>query len=436
MYQFLLPLSLAAAVCLPAAAQTAGRPAVLSLGHDTARPAATAAEPTGLLSLSDALALALDANADLSAAQNELGALEAAVLQAGVLPNPTLALDSQDTRRATRETTILLSQPLELGGKRAARVQAAAKERDAAFAELEAKRAEVRAAVITAFFDVLTAQERERLAQESVALAQRATAAAVRRVAAGKVSPVEEAKARVTESGVRLELFQARSELTSARQRLASLWGSLTPRFEQAVGRLAALPDLPDSAALTLRFSQSPALARARLEVDRRDALAQLERARRIPDLTVSLGVKRAEEVGRNQAIVGVSVPFPVFDQNRGNVLESLRRADKARDELLATEMRLGTELAQAFERLSATRQEVDALQKEVLPGAQNAYDAATKGYESGKFGFLEVLDAQRTLLQAKALHLRTLAEAHRAAANIDRILGAPLNTNNLPNQL
>lgn len=429
MYRVLLVLPLAAVLTTSAAAQSSTRPASFGTAAAAGSPS-RAPEPAGPLTLQAALALATSANADLAAARHELEAVKATVLQAGVLPNPSVGFEVQDTHRDTRETTLLLNQPIELGGKRSARVQAAERGQDAAAAEFVVRQAEVRAAVITAFFNVLTAQERLRLAQDSAELAQRATNVAARRVAAGKGSPVEETRARVAETGVRLELVQARSNLATARQQLSATWGNLFPRFERVEGELAILPKPPEPDALSARLSSAPALARARLEVDRRQALAQLERSRRIPDLTFSLGVKRNEELGRNQAIVGVSVPLPVFDRNRGNVLESLRRVDKARDELSGLETRLGTELAQAYERLSATRQEVDALQKEVLPGAQSAYEAATKGYEFGKFGFVDVLDAQRTLLQAKSQYLRALSEAHRAAADIDRILGGPAQTN------
>ena len=119
-----------------------------------------------------------------------------------------------------------------------------------------------------------------------------------------------------------------------------------------------------------------------------------------------------------------------MFDRNQGNILEALRRTDKARDELAATEIRLDSELAQAYERLSTTRTEAETLQREILPGAQSAYDAATTGFEFGKFNFLDVLDAQRTLLQARSQYLRTLSEAHSAAAEIDRIIGAPDDAN------
>jgi cobalt-zinc-cadmium efflux system outer membrane protein len=426
MYKLLLPLTLVASVSLPASAQTLD----LSRNGDVFQASpdrpTKALEASGPLTLQAALVLALSGNSDLSAARYELSAVEASVGQAGVLPNPSLSVQRQDTRRDTRETTFQLSQPLELGGKRAARVQAAERGRDAAGADLNAKQADVRAAVITAFFDVLTAQERVRLAQESADLAARASNVAAKRVLSGKVSPVEETRARVAETGVRLELLQAKSDLTSVRKRLSATWGSLMPRFDRAEGELQALPALPVMAALSGRLAGAPALARARSEVDRRQALARVERSRRTPDVTVSLGMNRNEELGRNQAIIGVSVPLPIFDTNRGNILEAQRRTDKARDELLATETRLGGELAQAFERLSTSRQEVDALQNEVLPGAQSAYAAATTGFEYGKFGFLDVLDAQRTLLQAKSQYLRSLSEAHRAAAEIDRILGEP----------
>ena len=351
-------------------------------------------------------------------------AIEASVLQAGVRPNPDLAASIEDLRKATRTTTIQLNQALELGGKRAARIGAAEQGRDAAYADLAAKRAEIRAVVITAFFDVLTAQERVSLAQSSVELSQRATTVASKRVLAGKVSPVEETKARVAEANVRLELNQAKSELAIARRRLAATWGDSSPRFAQANGQLGTLPALPAASDLAERIVGAPALSRARIEVDRRMALAEVEKTRRTPNVTVSVGVKRAEDLGRNQAIVGVSIPLPLFDRNQGNLLEALRRTDKARDELSATQVRVSSDIAQAYGQFTTSRQAVDALQQEILPGAQSAYDAATKGFEFGKFNFLDVLDAQRTLLQAKSQYLRALSDAHRAAADIERILG------------
>jgi len=383
-------------------------------------------EPVGTLTLSAAIDLALTSNPELSAATNELRAVEGVVIQAGILPNPEISTSVEDTQnKATRTTTIQLSQRIELGGKRSARIASAERGRDVAAADLAAKRLDIRATVIGAFFDVLVAQERIQQAEDLLGLAQRASQAASRRVTAGKISPVEETKARVAEASARVELNQAQRELVSARKRLAASWGSSTPRFEQVEGRTDLLPPVRSAEEITRRLNASPALLRARHEADRFSAIADLERSRRIPDVTVSLGTKKAEELGRNQTIVGISIPFPIFDRNQGNVLEAQRRADKARDELSVTEVRLSTEVTQNEERLKALVVEAQALQSEIMPGARSAYDAASKGFELGKFSFLEVLDAQRTFFQARAQYLRSLSDAHRTAAELERVLGS-----------
>lgn len=386
-------------------------------------------EPAAPLTLPAALTLALasGANPELSAANHQLQAVDGAVQQAGLLPNPSLSVERIDTRRNDgdrRETIVQWSQPLELGGKRAARVAAAERGRDNASAELAVKRADIRAAVIGAYFAVLTAQEQLRLAQQATELAQHAASATARRVVAGKVSPVEETRARVAASTVQLELIRARSTLTTARKRLAATWGNPSPRFERAEGAFDTLPDLPDHAVLLQRLPQAPSMALARSELGHRQALARVELTRRTPDVTFNIGAKRSEELGRTQAVFGLSVPLPLFDRNQGNVLESARRVDKARDELAAMALRLDAQLSQAREDFDVAHQQAQALRTDIVPGAQSAYDAAITGFGYGKFGFLDVLDAQRTLLQAKSHYLNALSDAHRAMADISRILG------------
>ena len=389
--------------------------------------ALAASEPAAPLTLQTALALAADANADLSAARHELSATDGAVQQAGLRPNPTLEVERVDRKRAddVGETTFLLSQPLELGGKRGARIQAAERGRASAAAALAARQAEIRANVIDAWFAVLAAQEQLRLAQESSELAQRAAQATGRRVVAGKVSPVEETRAKVAAASVTLALLRARSELAVARKKLAAMWGNPSPRFDKAEGDIDQLPSLPDQAQLHHRLAQAPAMALARSELASRQSLAQVELSRRMPDVTLNLGSKRSEELGRSQLIVGFSVPLPLFDRNQGNVLETARRVDKARDELSSTALRLDSDLAQAREDFDLAREQALALRTDIVPGAQSAYAAATTGFENGKFGFLDVLDAQRTLLDARSQYLNALAQAHRAHASITRILGA-----------
>ncbi|OGA95116.1 MAG: cobalt-zinc-cadmium resistance protein [Burkholderiales bacterium RIFCSPHIGHO2_12_63_9] len=390
-------------------------------------PQAAAAAAPQPFSLAKAIELALEGNPEVAAAKRQWEATEGQVLQGRLRPNPELAYSLEDTRSKTRTQSWQLNLPVELGGKRAARTKAAEKSREQAQAQLAELKATVRANVAAAYFDVLTAQERWVLARDSAALAKSSTDTVSKRVAAGKVSPVEESKARVAEAGVRVELAQAASEQRNALSRLFALLGRIDTPFTVLEGKAENLPSAPSLADLQPLISSSPGMVLARIEVDRRKALTALEQSKRVPDVTVSFGMQRSNETQRNVLLFGVSVPLPVFDRNQGNLLEALKLEDKARDELQAATVRLHSEVAQARERLSTITAEVQSLQQDVLPGAKSAYDAATIGFENGKFNFLEVLDAQRTYFTAKSQYLKALGEAHRAAADIDRLLGASM---------
>jgi len=376
------------------------------------------------LSLTRAIEVAMEGNPEVAATTRQVEASEGQVIQGRARPNPELAYSLEDTRSQTRTQSWQLNLPIELGGKRAARTKAAEKAREQAQAQLTDVRATVRANVVAAYFDALIAQERLALAKDSSALARSSTDTVSKRVAAGKVSPVEETKARVAEAGIRVELAQAASEERNALTRLHALLGRTTAATAALEGKADDLPALPNLMDLQALAGSSPAIVLAKVEVDRRKALTEVEQSKRVPDVTVSAGVQRANETQRNVLLLGISVPLQVFDRNQGNLLEALKLEDKARDELQATTVRLHSEVAQAHDRLSTISAEVQSLQAEVLPGSKSAYDAATIGFENGKFSFLEVLDAQRTYFTAKSQYLKALAEAHRAAAEIDRLLG------------
>ena len=391
--------------------------------------AATAAQAPRVvppLTLAAALQWALDNHPGLSASQREIDAAEGARTQAAAYQNPTLSVEVEGVRRDNRTTTVTLSQPLELGGKRAARLVAADRAIDVARAQLGSKQAELHASVTAAFFAALLSQERVQLAQTSLDLARAGSQTAGKRVIAGKVSPVEEIRAKVAEANVRLELIQAQGERQTSLQALRALTAGSVD-IDVLDGNALALPVLPAQGAMEERIAQAPALRQAHLEVQRLAALARLENAKRVPDITLSAGLQRAQDQGRNQVLIGISVPLPLLDTHRGSISEALSRQYQAEDEARAVELRLRTDVAAARQRHATAWAEVAALQAEILPGAQSAFDAARKGFELGKFNYLDALDAQRSLLQARAQYLRSVADVHRAATDLDRLLGIPV---------
>lgn len=394
------------------------------------------------LTLRDAALLALQRNPELAAFAKEKRALEGATLQAGLLPNPELALFAENAGNLQKvdpspgvvakeveqqDTTLRINQLIELGGKRAARVKAASLGEEVAGQAYEVRRVELIAQVANVFTEVLAGQEQLRLAEESQQLAQRVVETVSKRVQAGKVPPIEETKVEVAFSATEIALVQAQRDLGTARKRLALLWGSSSPQFNRALGDLESLVALPSFEALAERVLASPIAQRAAKGVEQRKALLDVEQTRRIPNLTLIAGVLNHSQTGGTTAIAGISIPLQVFDRNQGNLLEAHQRVDKALDEQMATELRLKTELTQAYEALSAAQKEIRILRDKILPKARNAFDVTNRGYELGKFGFLEVLDAQRTLFQNQILYVRALANYQRLINEIERLIAAPI---------
>lgn len=387
-------------------------------------PAQPAAPPLPVLTLAQAQDLAATRNFELSAARREVDAADASIRQAGASRNPELTAIVEDLRSATRTTTTTLGIPIELGGKLAARVKVAERSRDMAQAQLSEARSRLRAAVISAFFATVVAQERMTLSKDSASLASRAADVVGKRVTAGKTSPVEAIRARVDLANAQLEVAEAEAELQAARTGLASLWGERDLAFGELAGDTAGTPAQASAADLLAQVDASPALVVARLDIERRQALVDVERSKAVPDLTLSVGTRRDNELGQTRAVVGVSIPLPLFDHNQGAVLEASRRVDKARDDYDAARIRLTVDVRQAATQLSTAQSSLQAIRETVLPASQQAYDASTAGFEAGKFGFLDVIDAQRSLLQARARYLNTLSSAWQAATTIDRLLG------------
>lgn len=378
-----------------------------------------------VLSLSDSFELALKANPDIAVAIREREALVGTKIQAATRPNPFVSTSIQDTRSATRQIFLQLNQEIELGDKRTARIEAADAFYSKADAELAAKKAEIHANVLLAFYEVLVAQERVTLAKSSVEVAESALDAAVKRVKAGKSSPVEQTKSNVAAATAKIELVQATTQLNNSRKRLSALWGDNAPNFEQATGDVTSIPEINPHVDLQALLDASPSIKLAKLEINAREAVTKIERSKAVPNITLSAGVLNNQELGGlNQALLGLSIPIPVFDRNQGNIQEAVGRKYKAEDELIALRNKIQTNLLMQYERLSAARQASLSLQNDILPNAQSAFDAANRGFSLGKFNFLDVLDAQRTLYQAKSQYINALLEAHQSVAEIERILG------------
>ena len=394
------------------------------------------AEPNGIITLREALALALMRNPELRAFSWETRASEARKLQASLWPNPELEVEVEDVggtgeRRGFdgAETTIQLGQLIELNGKLRKRTRVASLESELAELDYQAKRLDVLTDTTRLFVGVLAVQEQLTLAGELVRLSEQVLTTVSQRVEAGKDSPVEKIKSEIALASVRIEREKARQNLKSARKQLAAIWAGKSPIFEKVAGQLDVVPSIPPEDQLADLVSQNPDISRWVVELEQRRAAFELEKAKATPDITLSGGLKRFNETDDNAVVFGVSIPLPIANRNQGSILEARHNIAKAGEERKAAETRVNTALASSYQALSNAFTEATELKSKVLDGAQDVFDASTEGYRAGKLGYLNVLDAQRTLFEAKGQYIEALSAYHKARADVERLIGQRIDT-------
>lgn len=403
-----------------------------------ARAAAPApfAAPTGEIALADALAAALAQSPALSAADADARAADARVLQASLLPNPELELEAEEfggtgdrSGFGGAELSVGLAQEILLGGKIAGRTAVARGESRIAKIAYEAARSAVLAETAAAFVAVLAAQENLALKEEAADLATEVARAVTEQVEAGKVPRLEASRAAVAASLARLALERARRDLDVARRTLAGTWGAAQPSFDRARGDLYATGEAPALDALLARLDESPEVALAAALVEVRESGVALADADAWPDLAVGAGISRYQESGDHAFHAGISIPLPLFDRAQGERRAARAEAVGAREELRAARARAARELAAARDELVLAGAETRVLRDDVVLVAQDAFRAAKEGFAEGKVDYLVVLDAQRTLFLAKEELIGAAAAWHRAAADLERLVGRRLSS-------
>ena len=390
--------------------------------------------PDGELTLARALDAALRGNPDLHASAFELNAAQARIVQAQLRPNPEVALElenfagSGELEGARRlETTLSLSQVIELGGKRSERRFLAEANIDTVGVEQRAREIDVLADVTRQFIDVVAAQERVRIAIEAAALSEQTLEAIATRVAAGRSPEAERSRARIALTRARVEQRQAESELRGARYALSASWGSPEPAFRTARAELLDLRAVDSFQSLMARLEQAPALLRFASESRLRASELRLARAQARPNLTFSLGARRFEDSDDAVLVAGVSMPLPLYDRNQGAIGEArsrLQQADALRD---AAHVKARASLLRVYQEMEACKARVEMLRSEGLPQARLALEQTRSGYERGRFSFLELADAQAELLALRTATVDAAADYHRLRAEIERLTGTSL---------
>lgn len=400
-----------------------------TLQAQTALP--TSAEP--VLTLDEALAAAGAGSPAVEAARTGVEAARAQRAVSGLRPNPSIDAMAENVAGTgaysglrSSETTVGLSLPLELGGKRSARVAVANALLDRATLEAAIAQADLRLRVTQAYNDAVAGQRRAINAREQVGIAAEALRAARVRVAAGRASPLEEQRADVARLNADGAAERSERSAQVALENLGRLTGRTTSSLDLAwFGRVGGIgPGMPFSTADTL------AAAAVQADLTTADAQVRLARSQRTPDVTVSAAARRLEASNDVAGVFSLSVPLPLFNNGRAGVdLASAQRRQvdaRRRVALLDAEQAIASARAEAANAATTARNATGP----ALGAAQEAARIARIGYREGKFGQLDLLEAERTLAETRAAAIDSLAAYHDAQARLERLTApAPTDT-------
>lgn len=424
----------------PASAEaTPGTPA----GRPASRAVLDSIEDPALADLAREV---LERNPDLAAARHRAEAADRVAPQVSSLADPmaglTAFLLSPETRTGPQNAMVSLSQRFPWFGKLDLREQRALYSAAAAHAEAEAKALDLvtetrRLAYELAFLD----QWREIIRADQTTLERYEELANTRYAAGiGLGQAVIKIQAEITRDETRvLQIADRRStvaaRLNALRDRPAS---ASLPAVElpeaQAPG--AVLVDLERRA-----VAARPEIARAEAEIAAAETGAELAELERYPDVTVGFSYtqvgERDDEPGRinppegnGDDILGLtaSVNLPVWrDRIDAGIEEALARSRAAESSRRSAVTGIVSSLGELAERLDLTWRQLRLFDDVLLIQAEESLSSAESAYSAGNLDALDLLDAERVLLDVRTSTARARADWAIALAKLEGAVGRPV---------
>lgn len=394
----------------------------------------TASRAQEALSLTTALHRALESNPELIASRQRLRAAHARAEDAGKWTNPSLDLSVENFGGALGadriESTLELGQLIELGGDRSARAGVSRTLTEIARTETASLEREVLRETAERFLDAWSMQERTKRLAVSEQNAIAAVDAAENRLRAGAAPRHEMVRAQGYRSLRMVERTRAIAELATLRRKLAIQWAA----SGMTDSLVLAAPDttwIPDPAALVDSTKNHPAVRRAAAEITLEDWRLREARASRIPDLTLSAGVRHLSETDGTGFIGAISVPLPFWNRLSGAITAAGLERSAAQERLRLAGLRIDQELRAAVQRYDSAVDAWRGIQNEVLPASREALALVQNAYQSGRLTYVEILDTQRNLLEVELAAIEAATDLWRAGITLSLLLTDPSPTSN-----
>lgn len=398
----------------------------LAMAHAQTAPVA-GQSPMPAFTLDEAVALAGGSAPVAEAAKAGIQSAQAARTVAGLRPNPSVQSQVENVVGSgpyggfsQAETTVGLNIPIELGGKRSARIAVADAQSNRAMLVAAIAQTDIRLQVTQLYVEAVATERRLATANDQLRIAHEASNAARVQVQAGRASPLEEQRADV-----------ARINAEAAVERQQRLADAARSNLQRRIGRAISGPldtgmldRLPVGAygPRDINTVGALALAAADADVAIADAGVRVARSQRVPDVTVGPALRRLEATNDTAAVFSLSVPIPLFNSGRAAVAQASAERTRAEAQRRVTTLAVEQAITDAQAEADNAATTARAANGPALAAAQEAARIARIGYREGKFGQLDLLDAERTLAETRIAAIDALAAYQNAKARLERL--------------
>ncbi len=398
-----------------------------SFQEPTGKVGESPAPPSGPVQVDELVQLAVGRNPRLSKATFAVDAAQGKLVQAGLYPNPVLAVMADELGDRTGPGGIItapqVSQEIVTGRKLSLSQAVAAKEVNLTTLALLRERYAVVGSVRTAFYDLYALERRIAVLDELAKLAGEAAKNGQALLDSKQIARLDLVQLEVELARFRSQAEAARQELPGARRRLAALVGDPRMTIVAAVGPFEEVPVYDADRTLEAVLATHPDMRSARVEVERAQAAIRRAEVEPIPNLTVSTGYTYQGQNRSNDWLVGVSAPIPVWNKNQGNIRAAKAELGMAIQEVSRIENSLAEQVATALRTYSGSQKLAGQYRIEILPRAEETYKLSLEAFKGGQFEYLRVIQAQRAVAEARLEYNRALGDAWRAAAELSGLL-------------
>lgn len=383
--------------------------------------------PANRLEFQEAYQYVMENAMRLKGAEAQIGIREGEQLQARMYPNPNLNMTANELGGSSRwdenELSLGLSQLFLMGGKRKARVRVAEAAGCESRWDMEIMKCDLYTELLHAFINTAAAQERVNIAKDLEKIAERSLDCVMKKSAHGKATAIEAKKSEIALKMSRLSLRKLQAEFNKAKLELAGYWNSIDPHFDDVNYAIYQITPPPPFAELTVELENNPDLSKAHAEIAKAWEMIELEKAQRVPDVAVYVGIATEKFVQDPTLNIGVSIPLPIFDRNQGNIARATHQYNEAIFKELEIKNQLKTKLVVLYQEWVNVYKQAVELQGTVTTMATEVFELSQQSYELGNCEYLEILDTRTTMFNVKQQYLEAVESYHHKKAEMMRLI-------------